>query len=69
MRSPTRILTASIRTLEDIPVLAAQGVDTFTFSDAIANAFFDVPATVAATADFEQAVQQSIERSISNFTE
>lgn len=33
VRSQTRILTASIRDIEDISVLAAQGVDTFTFSD------------------------------------
>lgn len=58
VRSQTRILTASIRDLEDIPVLAAQGVDTFTFSAAIAQAFFDVPATVEATAVFEQAAQR-----------
>lgn len=59
VRSQTRILTASIRELEDIPVLAAQGVDTFTFSDAIARAFFEVPATVDATAAFEQAAQSA----------
>ncbi|MEO1391330.1 MAG: transaldolase family protein [Cyanobacteria bacterium J06634_5] len=53
--SQTRLLTASIRDIEDISVLAAQGVDTFTFSPAIANAFFNVPETLAATADFERA--------------
>ncbi|NJM97826.1 MAG: transaldolase [Phormidesmis sp. RL_2_1] len=56
--SQTRILTASIRALEDIPLLAAQGVDTFTFSAAIAQAFFEVPATLKATADFEAAAQK-----------
>ncbi|MBE9060007.1 transaldolase family protein [cf. Phormidesmis sp. LEGE 11477] len=53
--STTRVLTASIRNVEDIPELAERGVDTFTFSDAIAQAFFDVPETIAATADFERA--------------
>ncbi len=60
VQSQTRILTASIRDIEDIAVLAAQGVDTFTFSDAIAQAFFNVPATINATAAFEQAAQQAI---------
>lgn len=58
VRSETRILTASIRNVEDISALAAQGVDTFTFSEAIAQAFFDVPATIEATADFERAAQK-----------
>ncbi len=58
VRSKTRILTASIRGIEDIAVLAAQGVDTFTFSEVIAQAFFDVPATLEATADFERAAQK-----------
>ena len=52
VKSPTRILTASIRDIEDIAVLATQGLDTFTFSVAIAAAFFAVPATETATADF-----------------
>lgn len=58
VRSETRLLTASIRDVEDISVLAQQGVDTFTFSEAIAQAFFDVPATLTATADFERAAQK-----------
>ncbi len=57
VRSQTRILTASIRQVEDIAVLAARGVDTFTFSAAIAQALFEVPATLTATADFERAAQ------------
>lgn len=56
--SQTRLLTASVREIEDIAVLAAHGVDTFTFSEAIAQAFFDSPATLKATADFEQAAQK-----------
>ncbi len=53
--SSTRLLSASIRDVEDISQLAAQGVDTFTFSEAIAQAFFNVPATISATEDFERA--------------
>ncbi len=60
VRSQTRILTASIRDVEDISVLAAHGVDTFTFSEAIAQALFNVPATISATAAFEQAAKQAI---------
>ena len=55
VRSETRLLVASIRDVDDLSALAVQGVDTFTFSEAIAQALFDVPATLAATADFERA--------------
>ena len=37
--SSTRILTASVRNVEDIAYLAARGLDTFTFSPDIAAAF------------------------------
>ena len=57
VKSPTRILTASIRNIEDIAMLATQGVDTFTFSAKIAAAFFNVPATEKATADFARAAR------------
>lgn len=57
VKSSTRILAASIRDIEDIAVLASQGVDTFTFSSAIATAFFNVSATETATADFARAAQ------------
>ncbi|MEM8805339.1 MAG: transaldolase family protein [Cyanobacteria bacterium P01_G01_bin.38] len=57
VQSPTRILTASIRNVEDISRLATQGLDTFTFSAKIASAFFDVKATSDATEDFERAAQ------------
>lgn len=53
--STTRILTASIRQVDDIAYLSAQGLNTFTFSGAIATAFFDVPSTLKATEDFERA--------------
>lgn len=55
VQSPTRLLTASIRDVADMVELAAAGVDTFTFSSAIAAQFFNVPATLTATADFERA--------------
>ncbi|MDJ0706930.1 MAG: transaldolase family protein [Leptolyngbyaceae cyanobacterium MO_188.B28] len=57
VKSPTRLLTASIRDIEDISVLATQGLDTFTFSAKIAAAFFNAPATETATADFARAVR------------
>lgn len=55
VNSPTRILTASIRSPEDVSYLATQGLNTFTMSDAIAAQFFNVAATNAAAADFERA--------------
>jgi transaldolase len=55
--SATRILVASIRSVDDIAFLATQGLDTFTFSPAIAEAFFDVTATNQAATDFEQAAR------------
>jgi transaldolase len=54
----TRILVASIRSVDDIAFLATQGVNTFTFSPAIAEAFFDVTATNQAAIDFEQAARR-----------
>lgn len=62
VRSQTRLLTASIRDIEDISVLATHGVDTFTFSEAIAQAFFNVPATIKATEDFESAALSTLEQ-------
>jgi transaldolase len=56
--SATRILVASIRSVDDIAFLATQGVNTFTFSPAIAEAFFDVTATNQAATDFEQAARR-----------
>lgn len=56
--SATRILVASIRSVDDIAFLATQGLDTFTFSPAIAEAFFDVSATNQAATDFEQAARR-----------
>lgn len=56
--SSLRLLVASIRRAEDISVLAAQGLNTFTVSVAIAEQFFDVPATLKATEAFESAAQR-----------
>ncbi|NET09488.1 MAG: transaldolase [Merismopedia sp. SIO2A8] len=53
--SSTRLLVASIRSISDIVTLAAEGLDTFTISPAIATALFQVDATLTATADFERA--------------
>lgn len=57
VQSPTRILAASIRSMEDLAYLAARGLDTFTFSAAIAAELFNVSATNVAAADFERAAQ------------
>lgn len=56
--SNTRLLAASIRSVDDLAVLAGQGLDTFTISAAIAAQLFDVPATQQATTDFQRAAQQ-----------
>ena len=53
--STTRILVASIRDVDALASLAASGIDTFTFSPAIARALFEEPLTTAAAAEFEAA--------------
>jgi transaldolase len=58
VNSATRILCASIRDIEDISVLATHGLDTFTFSPRIAEAFFAVKATLEADHAFAQAAQK-----------
>ena len=58
VNSNLRLLVASIRRAEDISVLAAQGLNTFTVSVAIAEQLFDVPATLKATEAFEAAAQR-----------
>jgi transaldolase len=57
VRSPCRVLTASIRSIDDITELTVRGLDTFTFSEGIAAEWFNVPATEQAAADFEAAAQ------------
>lgn len=59
VRSASRLLVASIRRVEDIPTLAAQGLNTFTISTAIAAQLFDIPATLQATEAFEAAAQRT----------
>jgi transaldolase len=60
--SPTRLLVASIRRLEDVSTLTAQGLSTFTLSSAVMEQFFDVAATIEATAAFEQAASALVPR-------
>ncbi|MBD0337395.1 MAG: transaldolase, partial [Cyanobacteria bacterium Co-bin13] len=57
VQSPTRILAASIRSPEDLAYLAAQRLNTFTISAAIAAQLFEVEATQSAAADFERAAR------------
>lgn len=59
IRSSTRLLVASIRRMEDMATLAAQGLNTFTISSAIMEKLFDIPATLKATEAFEQAAQSA----------
>lgn len=51
----TRVLVASLRSMEQIVALAARGHDTFTITPAVFDAFMDVPQTQQATAEFEAA--------------
>ncbi len=52
--SPLRLLVASLRSTDDLARLAAEGLDTFTISPAIAEALFAVEPTEAAAAQFER---------------
>ncbi|MBR8838828.1 MAG: hypothetical protein DSM106950_33700, partial [Stigonema ocellatum SAG 48.90 = DSM 106950] len=61
--SATRILVASIRSVDDIALLATQGLNTFTFSPLVAAAFFEVTATNQAATDFEQAANRMLAES------
>lgn len=53
VRSPLRLLVASLRQPADVTRLAAAGLDTFTLSPAIAAAMFDCEATRHAASQFE----------------
>lgn len=53
--STTRLLVASIRSIDDMAFLATQGLNAFTISADIATALFDVMATNESAATFEQA--------------
>ncbi|NEQ50278.1 MAG: transaldolase [Leptolyngbya sp. SIO3F4] len=57
VQSSTRILTASIRDIDDMAYLASQGLDTFTLSPRIAEALFSSEQTIEATTAFEQAAK------------
>jgi transaldolase len=49
----TRLLVASIRSADDLAVLAASGIDTFTFGTTVAEALFAVEGTITASSQFE----------------
>mmetsp|Transcript_27415 Transcript_27415/g.57210 ORF Transcript_27415/g.57210 Transcript_27415/m.57210 type:complete len:284 (-) Transcript_27415:332-1183(-) len=53
--SDTRILVASIRDAETLAELAVEGLDTYTFSPAVARMLFDEPLTEKAAGEFEEA--------------
>ncbi|MGB7414256.1 MAG: hypothetical protein WA902_08610 [Thermosynechococcaceae cyanobacterium] len=53
------LLVTSIRDIEDIVCLAAQGFDAFTVSDEIASQLFDVDATAKAAEAFEEVARMS----------
>eukprot|EP01037_Dinobryon_pediforme_P017740 gene17740-17956_t len=53
--SDTRILVASLRAAKDVAVLAAAGLDTFTFSPKVAADFFSDEAAAVAIEAFEMA--------------
>jgi transaldolase len=55
--SSTRLLVASLRRVEDIATLTAQGLNTFTISQELIDRFFDIPDTLRATEDFERAAR------------
>lgn len=59
--SETRILVASLRDEQTIADLAMDGLDTYTFSPAVARAFFDEPLTDSAAAEFEEAAARGNE--------
>ena len=52
--APTRILVASIRSVDDIAGLVADGLDTFTLSPAIAEQLFSDSLTLQAADTFEE---------------
>ena len=51
--SPLRLLVASLRAADDLARLAAEGLNTFTISPAIAEGLFAVEPTEAAALQFE----------------
>jgi len=61
--SRTRLLTASLRTAEQVVDLAAKGLDTFTFGTRVADQLLDSDLTTAAAADFQRAAEAMGEES------
>ena len=55
--SQTRLLTASLRTAEQIVDLATMGLDTFTFGPGVAEQLLVSDLTAAAAADFQRAAE------------
>ena len=55
--SPTRLLTASLRTVEQVIDLATRGLDTFTFGTLVAGKLLASNLTSAAAADFQRAAE------------
>ncbi|MFN9692628.1 MAG: transaldolase family protein [Synechococcaceae cyanobacterium] len=53
VESPLRLLVASLRQPQDLTILAAAGLNSFTISPALAEALFHVEATLAAAQQFE----------------
>jgi len=59
MQSEVRILVASIRDAQTMVDLAARGMETFTFSPAVARELFVEPLTTEAAAAFEEAAKNN----------
>jgi transaldolase len=58
--SDTRVLVASLRDAGTLADLAAEGMDTFTFSPKVARELFDEPLTDDAAAQFEEAAARGM---------
>jgi transaldolase len=58
--SDTRVLVASLRDAVTLADLAAEGLDTFTFSPKVARELFDEPLTDNAAVEFEEAAARGM---------
>lgn len=61
--SRTRLLTASLRTAQQVVDLAAKGLDTFTFGTQVADQLLDSDLTADAAGDFQRAAEAMGEKS------
>lgn len=61
--SQTRLLTASLRTAEQVVDLATKGLDTFTFGPGVADQLIVSDLTAAADTDFQRAAEAMGEKS------